>query len=144
MRKKKNPTVEFDGEEIEFDSAEFDPAHFAPWYRQLMQLDEKRRKEIAQEALKRIRASKPDTYRFIVDMKCKLVGICPAVEYTLLTKDEGDLDVTFSHAFGIPTLVYWVPRGKFAILVNANLEYNDTVLNKIKGNKKESIRGFTG
>ena len=144
MNKKRNPIVEVGGETIEIGLDDFNPMQFAPWYNQLMSLEEKDRKRIVATALSRIKEVRPETFRFLMEYRCKLVGIIPAVEYTLTKKDEGELDITFSHAFSMPTLLFWCKQGKFAIMVNANLEYNDTVLNKIRGNKKESIRGFTG
>lgn len=144
MKRVRNPTVEIDGELIEIPSDEFNPTQFAPWYQQLMNLDEKSRRQIVAVALKRIQDVRPETYRFIKKFGCKLVGITPSLEYTLTKAHEGELDITFSHAFSMPTLLFWCPAGKFFIQVNANLEYNDTVLNKIKGNKKQSIRGATG
>jgi hypothetical protein len=136
--------VEVDGEIIDLERDEFNPGSFAPWYEQLMLFEEKKRLAICRTALKRLKENRPETYQFIKDGRCKLVGIAPSIEYTLVEKSEGDLDVTFSHAFSMPTLLYWHPKGKIAILVNANLEFNNTVLNKVRGNKSESIRGFTG
>ena len=122
-----------------------DPTEFPLWYKQLMQLDEKRRKEIVVKALERIKEAKPATYKFIKENKCKVVGLSPAIEYALIDKAEGNLDVTWIHGFSLPTLLLWHPAGEFGFFVNANLKYNDTVLNKIKGNKVDkNIRGFTG
>lgn len=136
--------VEIDGEVMDLDQDNFEPGTFAPWYSQLMKFDRKKRKQIVETALKRLRDSRPETYAFIKQSRCRLVGLCPAIDYTLISKDQGEIDVTFSHAFSMPTLLYWHPRGKFAFIVNANLEYDDTVLNKVRGNKVESIKGFTG
>ncbi len=135
---------EIDDDVIDVDE-NADPAEFPPWYQQLMKLSNDKRREIIGKALKRIQAVKPETMKFIKDGKCRLVGIAPAVEYTLADKKDGEIDVTFVHGFSIPTLVFWHPQGKFAFMVNANLEYDDTVLNKIPGNNVDrEIHGFTG
>jgi hypothetical protein len=134
-----------DVEEIEIDE-DADPGEYAPWYKQFMQLPEEERRKIASKALKKIAETKPETHDFIRKFKCELVGICPRLEYCMVKSDgNADMDVTYVHGFSLPTLLYWCPSGKFAFLVNVNLEYNDTVLNNIRGNNIDrSIRGFTG
>jgi len=135
---------EIDDDVIEIDE-NADPAEFPPWYNQMMKLSNAKRQEMVAIAMKRLKVNKPDTFDFIKSSKCKLVGIAPAIEYSLSDKKEGEIDVTFVHGFSIPTLVFWHPEGKFAIVVNANLEYDDTVLNKIPGNNVDrEIRGVTG
>lgn len=133
-----------DDDVIEFDP-EADPTLLPPWYQQFLKIDEKKRKLIAERALSRIKVEKPKTFTFIKKLRCELVGVCPRVEYAVLNKHEGDLDATYIHAFSGPTLVYWCEEGSFAFVVNVNLAYNDTVLNKVKGNRRDgSIKGFTG
>lgn len=129
---------------IEFDE-EADPTKLAPWYDQLLKLDEKSRAAVASKAMKLIQNSKPETYKFIKKFGCKLVGITPRVEYALLKEGEvGDMDVTYVHSYSMPTLLFWCDEGKFHFSVNANLDYNDTVLNRVRGNVRDrSIKGFT-
>lgn len=133
-----------DDNTIELDESA-DPSELAPWYKQVLQLPEKKRLEISEIALRRVKEAKPEAYNFIKKFNCHLVGLCPSIDYTLLKKSDGDLDVTFIHAFSMPTLLYWCADGGFGFFVNANLDYNDTVLNRVSGNKRDdSIKGFTG
>lgn len=144
MRKRKNlrQTVA-DEIEVEIDHAE-DPTKLPLWYEQLMKLDEKSREHVKNVALQRIKASKPQTFDFIKRFKCELIGISPRVEYVLLKEADGDIDVTFVHAYSMPTLLFWCPEGEFHFSVNANLKYNDTVLNEVQGNKIDrKIQGLT-
>lgn len=129
--------------EVDLDSSS--PPEVVLWYQQLLKLGEKKRREIAEKALERIKASKPDAHEFIRKFGCELVGICPQIDYTLIFEKDGELDVTFQHPFSMPTLLYWCESGGFGFFINANLAYNDTVLNKVAGNKVDKgIRGFTG
>lgn len=122
-----------------------DPTEFPLWYKQMMKLPQKKRQDIVNVAMVRIKETKPETYKFIKEHRCRVVGLCPAIEYALVDKSEGDIDVTWIHGFSLPTLLFWHPKGDFGFFVNANLKYNDTVLNKIKGNNVDkNIRGFTG
>ena len=146
MSKRKNPVTEFDFSEDEMviDTKESaDPTEFPLWYQQFMKLDEKKRKEITKTALERIKQSKPDAYYFITRFKCKLVGVTPQIAYALDSSKEGDTEVTWIHGYSMPTLLYWCPAGRFGFFVNANLDYDETVLNSVKGNKKQGIKGFT-
>lgn len=123
-----------------------DPNDFPLWYKQFSELDEKKRKKFAELALKRVKAAKPEAYEFIQKFRCELVGISPNISYALI-KDEGpdSLSVTWVHGFSMPTLLYWCKQGGFGFFVNANLDYNDTVLNRVEGNKVDpTIKGFTG
>lgn len=141
MRKRRNPEEALDTVDVDLDS---DPTEMAPWYEQFLKLSEKKREEICKTALKRIQESKPETYQFIKKYGCELVGICPSISYCLLDKSQGDTDVTYIHSFSMPTLLYWCSEGQFGFFVNANLDYNDTVLNRVKGNQVDkSIKGFT-
>ena len=142
MRSKKNPT-QANEVEIEMDH-NADPAEIPPWYDQMLKLDSRQREQIRRIALERIKQSKPETYEFIKKFSCELVGFSPRVEYTLLKDSDGEIDVTWVHAYSMPTLVYWCEDGGFHFSVNANLKYNDTVLNAVDGNKIDrQIRGFT-
>ena len=119
-------------------------SEYPPWYKQFLNLDEADRQEIYKIAMKRIEKEKPDTYKFIKKFRCKLIGISPRAEYSIVGEKEGEVNVTFVHAYSMPTLLFWCPAGEFHFSVNANLKYNDTVLNKIKGNKiDKNIRGLT-
>lgn len=134
-----------DEDVIEFDE-DADPTEIAPWYEQFLNLPEKQRIEVVNKAMKLLEQSNPDTYRFIKKFRCKLVGITPRVEYALVKKsDGGDTDVSYVHSYSMPTLLFWCDEGKFHFSVNPNLDYNDTVLNRVKGNRRDrEIKGFTG
>lgn len=124
--------------EIEEDG---DPQDLPPWYEQFLKLSPRQRDEVVKDAVKKIRLEKPETYEFIKKFRCELVGVSPRVEYGLLNKDN----TTYIHPYSMPTLLYWCPRGGFHFSVNVNLRYNDTILNKVAGNRRDkSIKGFTG
>lgn len=138
-----------EGEIIEDEVIEIDedmnPAELPSWYKQFIDLPEDVRKKVIRKAWDYLKEAKPDTYEFLKAQRCRMVGVIPQVAYALCKEDEGDIDVTYIHSFSIPTLLFWHPAGEFAIMVNANLKYDDTVLNKIRGNKRDKdIRGFTG
>ncbi len=118
-----------------------DPQDLAPWYEQFLKMSPGMKASITKKAIVNVKKQKPETYEFIKKFRCKLVGITPRVEYALLNKDP----MTYVHSYSMPTLLYWCPRGKFHFSVNVNLDYNDTILNKVAGNRKDkSIKGFTG
>jgi len=129
--------------EVEIDHNS-DPAELPPWYDQFLKLDESQREDVMKRAMDMIKKAKPETYRFIQKFDCELAGISPRVEYAVLKNEEGDMSVTYVHAYSMPTLLFWCPAGEFHFSVNANLKYNDTVLNNVDGNKIDrNIRGFT-
>jgi hypothetical protein len=148
MRRRKNPEMELADPEFGEVIVDTDDAHgvtdYAPWYKQLTKLDDQKRKEIIQKTLLQIKESNSDMYKFIKNNSCELVGICPEISYVLCDTKEGDTKVTFVHGFSMPTLLFWCERAKFAFFINPVLEYNDTVLNKQRGNKPEKLQGFTG
>lgn len=136
--------IEIDGDIIEIDESA-DPGEFPPWYSQLVKLPESKREDIYKKSMLQLKNHKPGIYKFITECKCKLVGFMPSVGYTLKKKSDGELDVTFIHAFELPTLLFWHPEGEFGFFVNVNLKYNDTILNNVKGNNIDrEIQGFTG
>lgn len=137
--------VEFDEDDIIEIDEDVSPSELPSWYKQFIDLPEKTRKLIVSRAWDHLNETKPDTYEFLKGQRCKLVGVAPSVAYALCKEKDGDIDVTFIHSFSIPTLLFWHPAGEFAILVSANLKYDDSVLNKIRGNRHDKdIRGFTG
>lgn len=121
-----------------------DPSDYPLWYKQYLKLDESQRKEIHKIALKRLKEAKPDAFKFVQKFGCKLVGITPRTEYSLVSEKDGEVNVTYVHKYAMPTLLFWCPQGEFHFSINANLKYNDTVLNEVKGNKVDrEIRGLT-
>lgn len=129
--------------EVEVDE-NTDPSEYPLWYKQYLKLNEDERKKIESIAMKRIKEAKPESYAFIKKFRCKVVGITPRTEYSLVLDSEGEANVTYVHKYSMPTLLFWCPQGQFHFSINANLKYNDTVLNDIKGNKiDKNIRGLT-
>lgn len=129
----------------EFEVKERNPLDLSHWYKQLLQLPEEKRQQLAEKALLAVKKVKPDTYDFIKKFKCELVGITPEIKYCLIDSSLGETDCTWIHAYSGPTLLYWHPIGKFGFFVNAELNFNDSILNHIEGNKKDDlIKGFTG
>jgi hypothetical protein len=114
------------------------------WYQQIVQMDEDKRLERVKKAMALIKENKPETFEFIKKFKCELVGFIPRIEYSMAEGAWSDLEVTWRHPFGIDTLLLWCPAGEFVFAVNANLMYNETKLNKIKGNNIPPLRGLTG
>lgn len=130
--------------EIEVDP-NTDPSEYPIWYKQYLRLDEKARQEIHKKAIDRIKTAKPQTYQFIKKFKCQVIGITPRTEYSLINEKDGDNNVTFVHKYSMPTVLFWCPSGDFHFSVNAVMKYNDTLLNKVSGNKVDkNIRGLTG
>lgn len=146
---RKNPEIEFITENNESHVIDHvdneDPHEVALWYDQALKLDDKKRLAQVRMAMRQIKQSKPDTYEFIQKFNCKIVGIIPRVEYALTGQDgKQDLNVTWIHSFSQPTLLFWCEKGGFGFFVNAVLDYDNTILNNIKGNPKNSLKGFTG
>lgn len=146
---KKNPNIDFitqDNTEINVEHKYSDDPHeTALWFDQLMKFDEKKRLAIVRSAMTKLKSAKPEMYDFIKKFNCQLVGISPRVEYTLSGKEGSeDLEVTWIHSFSQPTLLFWCKAGGFGLFVNSVLDFDDSVLNNIKGNPKSSLRGFTG
>lgn len=83
----------------------------------------------------------------------ELVGIAPNVSYMMVKGDKEEMESMWVHAFSVPTLLLKVKGTPMLVMVNANLEYNDSVLTKIKHNEyheelmktlKRYTRGITG
>lgn len=96
----------------------------APWYSQLIRMDETKRIEAVDKALDKIKRAKPEAFKFIEDFRCELVGFIPNVSYTMPNAKEQSLEVTFVHDFSQGTLLYWCKQGGFAFFINAGLDYN--------------------
>lgn len=146
---KKNPEIEFVTENNESHIVDHieneDPHEIALWFDQALKLDSPKRIKMVRSAMNKIKQNKPDTYEFIRKFECTLVGIMPRVEYALSGQEgKDDLNVTWIHSFSQPTLVFWCEKGGFGFFVNSVLGYDDSILNKIKGNPKTSLKGFTG
>lgn len=146
MAKKPKNSLSFDldGEIVETTHKEIDPREYPLWYKQLFSLDSKKRKQIVATLLESIKKEKPEAYKFIKSTGCKLVGVQPRIEYAIMDSSEGDTSCTWIHGFSMSTLLFWCDEGGFGLFINPILHYDDTVLNKISGNKKQNIRGFTG
>lgn len=143
----KNPELEFQDNEGEVLSVDYidnrDPSEFPPWYVQFIKLSDDKKKAIVDRAMAQIKEAKPDLYSFIRKFKCQLVGVQPNLQYALTSARDGNTEVTWVHAFSLPTLQFFCPEGKFGLFVNANLDFNDTVLNHIEGNRSQKVRGWT-
>lgn len=96
-----------------------------PWYEQLIKMSEKKRRYAVDLAMAKIKEAKPDTYEFIQNFNCELVGFIPNVQYTRPDDDEKSLDITYIHDFSQYTLLFWCEKGGFSFFVNASLKYND-------------------
>lgn len=148
-KSKKNPQIEFITQEnisipVNHKDNE-DPLKTALWFDQALKLDDVNRLKIIRVAMTRIRKAKPETYEFIKSFNCKLVGIIPRVEYSLTGKEgKRDLEYTWIHSFSQPTLLFWCEKGGFGFFVNSVLDYDNSILNNIKGNTKADLKGFTG
>ena len=114
------------------------------WYQQFLELDTKDRKKLVSKVLALIQKSNPEGYNFIKNSGAELVGISPRLEYALIEGASDDTDITWLHAFSMPTCLFWCEKGKFAFFINPNLRHNQTVLDKVSGNPKSSLKGFTG
>jgi hypothetical protein len=146
FKTKKNPQIglpEFDNIEVDVPDTDDDIEVLPLWYKQFMSLDSKQRILKIDKVLKAVKKYKPELFDFLRAFKCQLVGVIPRVAYALPDEAYGDSKATFVHKFQDVTLLYWCPRGKFTFEVSPTMDYNDTVLNHIKGNKKVSIAGLT-
>ena len=134
-----------DDYEVEATVKQLNPLNQSLWFKQFLLLSEEKRRKIKDKVLSSLKEYKPNTYKFILKFKCELVGLCPKIEYALLNSNEGEINCTWIHHFSGPTMLFWCDEGEFGFFVNPNLSYNDSILNKIEGNKQDSlIRGFTG
>jgi hypothetical protein len=144
MSKKDSLSFDIEGNIVEATYKVVNPAEFPLWFKQLFSLSESKRKDIVKKMMKAVKESNPEAYEFIQKAKCKLVGVQPRVEYALIDSKEGDTSCTWVHGFSMATLLFWCEEGSFGLFINPVLKYDDSVLNKISGNKKQSIKGFTG
>lgn len=126
---------------VDFDSP---PGAMPLWYEQVKRLPENKRRELAERVLERIRLTKPDAYASIKKMKMPRIGFVPEITYTLISGDDQERQADWIHAFGSQTLLFWCKQGGFGIFINENLDYDDTILNRTRGNPKQTLRGFTG
>lgn len=143
-QEKKKLVIDLDGEMVETNYKEINPKEYPLWYKQLFSLDEKKRKQTVSKIMDTIKESKPEAYEFIKRMNCKLVGVQPKIEYSLVSSNEGELNCTWIHGFSMVTLLFWCEEGQFGFFINPILNYDDSVLNSIDGNKRQFIKGFTG
>lgn len=143
MTKEKVP-FEIEGKIIEADYKIVDPLEYPLWYQQFLSLDSAKRKKIVAKMMKDIKEAKPDAFKFIEKFNCRLVGIQPRIEYALSDSKDGDIEVTWIHGLSMATLLFWCDEGGFGFFINPVLDYNNSALNKIDGNKNRPVRGFTG
>ena len=123
-----------------------DPMELPAWYEQYLELDSSGKKAVLSNALRMLKKGNPDTYEVLMKEGWKLVGLTPHIAYAADPRRESreDQSTTWVHGFTIPTLVFWHDDFSAGLFVNANLRYNDSVLNHLPGNSRESIKGFTG
>lgn len=136
--------VVVDEHDIKFSVKERAPDVLPAWYEQFLRLSSKKRSEISEKVLALIKKNNPEAYGFIKNAGCKLVGITPRIVYALIDESKGDIDVSWIHSFSMATCLFWCEKGKFGFFINPNLRYDETVLDQVKGNSKNSLKGFTG
>jgi hypothetical protein len=76
-----------------------------------------------------------------------LIGFAPNITYVKHDGAKEDLKYQWVHPFGTPTLLYKHKKLPTLLLVNGNLDFNNSRLNKIDKNKSlelQSILGITG
>lgn len=144
MSKSKELVFDLDGELVRIKEKKLDPTEYPLWYKQLFSLDGITRKRIVKSVLSQVKDASPETFKFLEEQDAKLVGVIPRVEYSLMDSKEGELGITWVHGFSQYTFLFWCEYLKIAVITNPVLEYDDSVLNKIEGNKKQNIKGFTG
>ena len=70
--------------------------------------------------------------------ECTLIGICPNNYYVLhKTREAGkDMDSTFIHKWGYPTLLYKYNKAPIVFQVNPGIRLDEMLLNEIPYNQK--------
>ena len=76
--------------------------------------------------------------------KMDLVGIATCQPYIKVEGDEGERELEYVHAFGMPTLLYHVKDSPVFVLVNPALRFNSNILKEIEKNGySEVVKGIT-
>lgn len=131
--------------------------NFLSFWQEFINYPEEDREECLKIALESIRDFKkgrpsPEGEDLIAELQSdemEFIGMVPNLFYFRVNSDDKqDLESLWVHPFSLHTLAYKHKNLPFIVLSNANIEYNKSVLSKIKGNKglKEMYRilGITG
>lgn len=88
-------------------------------------------------------------FKLINSDKVELVGFTPNITYIRAnSKDKSDLDVIWDHRFSAPTLLFHLKDSPIMLLVNPNVNYNDSRLMEIDENSDlmeiRDLKGIIG
>jgi hypothetical protein len=131
--------------------------NFLSFWQEFINYPEEDREEclkIALESIRDFEKGRPSRegeklIKWLQDDDMEFMGMVPNLFYFRVNSDnKEDLETMWVHPFSLHTLAYKHKTLPFIVLSNANIEYNKSVLTKLKGNKglKEMYRilGITG
>lgn len=88
-------------------------------------------------------------YNLITSDEVELVGFAPNITYIRAnSSDKSDLEVLWDHRFSVPTLLFHLKDSPVMLLVNPNVNYNDSRLMEIEENSDlieiRDLKGIIG
>lgn len=130
---------------------------FLKFWKDFFQFSPRERKmarQIATEELITYRQGIPtedgqDLYEFVTDEDMVFIGFVPFISYIKEnSRVSEELEALWVHPFSQYTLLFFHKRYHMMVMVNSNLDFNDSKLRKIVGNEKlkvlQGIAGITG
>jgi len=131
--------------------------NFLSFWEEFLTYSEKEREEcmkIALESIRDFKKGRPSAEgEELVDElqsdDMELIGMVPNLFYfRISSSDKADLESLWVHPFSMFTLAYKHKKLPFIILSNGNIEYNKSILARLKGNRSleemYDILGITG
>lgn len=87
-----------------------------------------------------------EAVELLTSNKVELIGVVPNINYMRVqSRCEEDLEVLWDHRFSVPTLLYRIKDSPFLLLVNPNVEYNESKLLEIDANADlKELRDIAG
>lgn len=128
---------------------------YLTWVWDLIKSKASHRKEartLAEDAVKNFKKGNPskegDTLCSQLKKDFEFIGFAPNISYIKEKGPKDQLEALWVHPFSVPTLLYKHKKLPYLVLVNGNLDFNNTRLSDIKQNASldglENILGITG
>ena len=106
------------------------------------------------DAVKIFKKGKPSKqgqyfHELINSDKVEVIGFVPQITYIRVnSEDKSDLEVLWEHKFSVPTILYHLKDSPIMLVVNPNMDYNDSRLLEIEGNSElveiRDLKGIIG
>lgn len=95
-----------------------------------------------------VKSYDPDVMAFIKQLEkeqgFEFIGFSDQITYIKESGSKDQLEALWEHPFGSPTLLYKIKGLPALIIAGPDIEFNDSIRNKIPSNNREKTYGVTG